>query len=189
MKKERERCPWCLGDPLYRLYHDREWGVPVHDDRKLFEFLLLEGAQAGLSWLGILRKRENYRSAFAGFRPEEISGFDSRKISLLLSNPGIVRNRLKIASAIGNARLFLEVAAKYGSFAKFIWGFVDGRPIRNSWRRLADIPPVTPLSIRISKEMKKLGFKFVGPTIIYSHMQATGMVNDHLLSCFRHAEV
>ncbi|MDR1520888.1 MAG: DNA-3-methyladenine glycosylase I [Planctomycetota bacterium] len=189
MAKEKKRCPWCQDHPLYRRYHDEEWGVPVRDDAKLFEFLLLEGAQAGLSWLTILTKRENYRAAFAGFDPQKVARFGTRETASLLANPGIVRNRLKIAAAVQNARLFLETAGKHGSFAHFIWSFVDGTSIRNSWRRLEDIPASTPLSDRISKEMKRLGFKFVGSTIMYAHMQATGMVNDHLTSCFRHREV
>ncbi len=181
-----ERCPWCGDDPLYTRYHDEEWGVPVRDDPRLFEFLILEGAQAGLSWLTILRKRENYRKAFAGFDAKKVAKFGEKDTARLLADAGIVRNRLKIAGAVTNARLFLETAAKHGSFAKFIWDFVDGEPVINKRTTLADIPASTPVSDRISKEMKRMGFKFVGSTIIYAHMQATGMVNDHLVSCFRY---
>ncbi len=189
MAKEKGRCPWCGEDPLYVGYHDEEWGVPVRDDRRLFEFLLLEGAQAGLSWYTILRKRENYRAAFAGFDPEKVAGFGERDRARLLADAGIVRNRLKIDAAIANARAYLDTAARHGGFAKFMWDFVDGKPIRNAWKSLEQVPASTPLSDRISRELKRLGFKFVGTTIIYAHMQATGMVNDHLLSCFRHREV
>ncbi|MDR1744960.1 MAG: DNA-3-methyladenine glycosylase I [Planctomycetota bacterium] len=182
------RCPWCGDDPLYVAYHDTEWGVPVRDDPKLFEFLLLEGAQAGLSWITILRKRENYRRAFAGFDAAKVAKFGEKDVARLLADEGIVRNKLKIAAAVTNARLFLEIASKHGSFAKFIWDFVDGAPIVNTFASLAEIPASTPASDAISKELKRIGFKFVGSTIIYAHMQATGMVNDHLESCFRHAE-
>ncbi len=184
-----ERCPWCLSDPLYTTYHDQEWGVPCFDDRVLFEFLVLEGAQAGLSWLTILKRREAYRRAFDGFDPERVARYDDAKVQALLANPGIIRNRLKIRSAIQNARAFLEVQAAHGTFHRFIWGYVDGRPIQNVWTRLEDVPAATPLSITISKALKARGFSFVGPTIVYAHMQATGMVNDHLVSCFRHEEV
>jgi DNA-3-methyladenine glycosylase I len=186
---ESKRCPWCGDDPLYVAYHDTEWGVPVRDDRVLFEFLLLEGAQAGLSWITILRKREAYRRAFAGFDPQRVARFGARDEARLLGDAGIVRNRLKIASAIGNARAFLAVQEAHGSFADYVWGFVDGRPLQNRRRRIADIPPTTPLSDALSKDLKRRGFRFVGSTIVYSHMQATGMVNDHLLGCFRHGEV
>jgi DNA-3-methyladenine glycosylase I len=186
---EPKRCPWCGDDPLYVAYHDTEWGVPVRDDRVLFEFLLLEGAQAGLSWITILRKREAYRRAFAGFDPQRVARFGARDEARLLGDAGIVRNRLKIASAIGNARAFLAVQEQHGSFADYIWGFVEGRPLQNRRRRIADIPPTTPLSDALSKDLKRRGFRFVGSTIVYSHMQATGMVNDHLLGCFRHGEV
>ncbi len=188
LQDSRTRCPWCGDDPLYVAYHDDEWGVPVRDDPTLFEFLILEGAQAGLSWITILRKRENYRKAFAGFDAEKVAKFGEKDRARLLADEGIVRNRLKIAGAVTNARLFLETAAKHGSFAKFIWDFVDGEPIVNKHRSLADLPAKTPLSDAISKELKRIGFKFVGSTIVYAHMQATGMVNDHLVSCFRHAE-
>lgn len=179
------RCPWCGSDPLYRAYHDHEWGVPLHDEHRLFEMLTLEGAQAGLSWLTILRKREGYRRAFAGFDPQVVAGFGEADVARLLADPGIVRNRLKVSSTINNARAVLEVQARYGSLDAFLWQFVDGQPIRNSWRSLQEIPVSTPLSDRMSKELKRHGFRFVGSTICYSHMQATGMVNDHLVDCFR----
>jgi DNA-3-methyladenine glycosylase I len=184
-----KRCPWCGDDPLYQRYHDTEWGVPVRDDGKLFEFLILEGAQAGLSWITILKKREAYRQAFAGFDPEVVARYGKKDIERLLANAGIVRNRLKIESSIGNARAFLDVQAKHGSFDAYIWNFVDGEPIVNRFKTLAEVPASTPLSETISKDLKKRGFKFVGPTIVYAHMQATGMVNDHLVDCFRWAEV
>ena len=180
------RCPWCGSDPLYLAYHDQEWGVPLHDEQRLFEMLTLEGAQAGLSWLTILRKREGYRRAFAGFDPQLVAGFGDADVARLLADPGIVRNRLKIASTISNARAVLEVQARYGSLDAFLWGFVDGTPIRNSWRSMAEIPASTPLSDAMSRELKRHGFRFVGTTICYAHMQATGMVNDHLTGCFRY---
>jgi len=186
---EKKRCGWCGDDPRYVAYHDEEWGVPVYDDRTLFEFLILEGAQAGLSWSTILNKREGYREAFDEFDPAIVARYDDHKTAELLANPGIVRNRLKVASAVSNARAFLEVQDERGSFSDYIWSFVDGRPIQNSWRSLAEIPPKTPLAEEISKDLKKRGFRFVGPTIVYAHMQATGMVNDHLVDCFRHHEV
>lgn len=170
-------------------YHDREWGVPVREDRTLFEFLILEGAQAGLSWATILRKREAYRAAFAGFDPERVARFDEARIAELLADSGIVRNRRKIEAAVGNARAFLAVQEEWGSFAEYIWSFVDGRPIQNRRRKLGEIPATTPLAERISKDLRARGFRFVGPTITYATMQATGIVNDHLLSCFRHPEV
>ncbi len=182
------RCPWCGEDPLYCQYHDTEWGVPLRDDRALFEFIVLEGAQAGLSWYTILKKRENYRAAFAGFDAAKVARFGEKETARLLANPGIVRNKLKIAAAIGNARAFLKIAEKHGSFANYIWSFVDNRPIVNKWRSFEEIPARSELSDRISKELKAAGCKFVGSTIVYAHMQATGMVNDHLLSCFRHKE-
>lgn len=185
----RERCGWCGEDPLYVAYHDEEWGVPVRDDRKLFEFLILEGAQAGLSWSTILHKREGYRRLYEDFDPEKVARFDDAKLAELLSDPAIVRNRLKVAASIGNARAFLAVRDEFGSFSDYIWRFTDGAPIQNSWRTLAEIPATTPLAESISSDLKKRGFRFVGPTIVYAHMQATGMVNDHLVSCFRHAEV
>lgn len=184
-----KRCGWCGDDPLYCAYHDSEWGVPLHDDRALFEFLILEGAQAGLSWITILRKRENYRAAFDGFDAARIARYDADKIESLLQNPGIVRNRLKVEAAVTNARKFLEVQAEFGSFDAFIWRFVDGRPKQNAWHSLADIPASTKESDAMSKELKRRGFKFVGSTICYAHMQATGMVNDHIVDCFRHKEL
>jgi len=184
-----KRCAWAGADELYLHYHDTEWGVPLHDDRSLFEFLILEGAQAGLSWITILRKRENYRAAFDGFDPAHIARYDAGKIASLLKNPGIVRNRLKITAAVTNAQKFLDVQEEFGSFDAFIWCFVDGKPKQNKWRSLADIPANTPASDAMSKELKKRGFKFVGSTICYAHMQATGMVNDHTTDCFRHKEL
>lgn len=180
------RCGWCLNDPLYRRYHDEEWGVPCRDDRTLFEFLVLESAQAGLSWLTILRKREHYRRAFAGFDAGAVAGFDQRQVDSLLQDSGIVRNRAKIGSAINNARHFLEVQAQFGSFAHYVWRFVDGRPLTNHWRTLAEVPANTPLSDAISRDMKQRGFRFFGSTICYAYLQATGVVNDHLVDCFRH---
>jgi DNA-3-methyladenine glycosylase I len=188
-KKEETRCPWAGSDPLYHRYHDREWGVPVHDDRKLFEFIVLEGAQAGLSWITILRKRAAYRAAFHGFDYNRVAGYGAKDIRRLLADSGIVRNKLKIRSAVQNAKAFLRVRAEFGTFDRYIWDFVDGTPIVNRRRTLKQIPPRTALSDRISKDLKQRGFNFVGSTIIYSHMQATGMVNDHLVSCFRYAEV
>jgi DNA-3-methyladenine glycosylase I len=183
------RCGWCGSDPLYVDYHDREWGVPVHDDRVLFEFLLLEGAQAGLSWITILRKREAYRRAFAGFDAHKVARFGARDVARLLGDAGIVRNRAKVRAAIANAQAFLAVQEEFGSFAAYAWRFVDGRPIQNRRRSIRAIPPSTPLAERFSKDLRARGFRFVGPTIVYSHMQATGMVNDHLLRCLRYAEV
>jgi DNA-3-methyladenine glycosylase I len=184
-----KRCAWAGNDDLYQYYHDTEWGVPLHDDRSLFEFLLLEGAQAGLSWITILRKRENYRSAFDGFDPARIARYDEGKIASLMQNTGIVRNRLKVAAAVTNAQKFMDVQEEFGSFDAFIWRFVDGWPKQNKWQSLADIPASTPESNAMSKELKKRGFKFVGSTICYAHMQATGMVNDHTTNCFRHKEL
>ena len=186
---KKTRCGWCGDDLLYVAYHDTEWGVPVHDDRLLFEFLILEGAQAGLSWITILRKREAYRRAFAGFDAEKVARYGSRQVALLLADAGIVRNRLKIEAAINNAKRFLEVQAAFGSFDAYIWRFVDGKPIVNRWKTLKQVPASTPESDALSKDLKTRGFKFVGSTICYAHMQATGMVNDHLAGCFRHAEV
>lgn len=182
------RCAWCGADDIYVRYHDEEWGVPVRDDRKLFEFLVLEGAQAGLAWITILRKREGYRAAFDGFDPAKVARFEDARLELLLHDPGIVRNRLKIASARRNARAFLAVQEEWGSFASYIWRFVEGEPIQNRWRSLAELPASTPLSDAISKDLKGRGFNFVGTTIVYAHMQATGMVNDHVVKCFRHDE-
>jgi DNA-3-methyladenine glycosylase I len=188
---ERLRCPWAGSDPLYRTYHDREWGVPVTEDRLLFEFLLLEGAQAGLSWITILRKREGYRKTFAGFDPQEVARWDEGRVEAILADPdaGIVRNRSKVRGALANARAFCAVQAEFGSFAAYMWRFVEGVPITNRWERNEDVPAVTPLAERFSRDLKARGFSFVGPTICYAHMQAVGMVNDHLVSCFRHAEV
>jgi len=183
------RCPWALGHPLYVDYHDREWGVPVHDDRRLFELLVLEGAQAGLSWLTILRKREGFRRAFDGFDPGKVAGYDRRKIEALLCDTGIIRNRRKIDAAIGNARAYLAVVAEFGSFDAYIWNLAGGKPVRNDWRSLADVPPRTVASDGMSADLKRRGFAFVGSTICYAFMQATGMVNDHLVGCFRHAEI
>jgi DNA-3-methyladenine glycosylase I len=183
------RCIWCGSDPLYMDYHDQEWGVPLHDDRKLFEFLILEGAQAGLSWITILRKREAYRRAFADFDPETVARFDEAKQAELLCDAGIIRNRLKIASAISNARAFLELQAEFSSFDRYLWGFVDGTPLQNNRASLSDIPASTPLSDTISKDLKRRGFRFVGTTIMYAFMQATGMVNDHTTDCFRWREL
>jgi DNA-3-methyladenine glycosylase I len=183
------RCPWCEKDALYRDYHDREWGVPVHDDRLLFEFLVLEGAQAGLSWHTILKKREGYRRAFAGFDPATVARYGEADIARLLADAAIVRNRLKVAGAVKNARAFLKVQEEFGSFDAYIWRFTDGRTIQNRWAGMAQIPPATPLSDAMAKDLKKRGFTFVGSTIVYAHMQATGMVNDHLVGCHRHAEL
>ncbi len=183
------RCPWCGDDPLYVAYHDTEWGVPLRDDARLFEFLILEGAQAGLSWITILRKRENYRRAFAGFDAQRVARFGAADVARLMADAGIVRNRLKIAGAIANARAFLAVQEEFGSFADYQWRFVDGRPIRNAWRSLAEIPAATPVSDALSKDLKRRGFKFVGSTICYAHMQAVGLVNDHLVDCPRHRAV
>ena len=183
------RCGWCGEDPLYVEYHDKEWGVPVYDDKTMFEFLTLEAAQAGLSWITILRKREGYRKAFADFDAEKVARYSDAKMAKLLENPGIVRNKLKIAAAVNNAKLFLDAAEKHGTFCKFIWSFVDGRPIKNKLKSLENIAATSRESDVISKELKKLGFKFVGSTIMYAHMQATGMVNDHLVSCHRYNEV
>jgi DNA-3-methyladenine glycosylase I len=187
---ELKRCGWSSLDvPLYRDYHDREWGVPVHEDRVLFEFLVLEGAQAGLSWWTILSKRDNFRRAFDNFDPRKVAGYDEDRVRSLLANPGIIRNRLKIGSAIGNAKAFLSVQEEFGSFDSYIWGFVGGRPKVNHWRSVREIPAVTPTAERLSEDLRGRGFKFVGPTICYAHMQATGMVNDHVTGCFRHAEL
>ena len=183
------RCAWAGADPLYVAYHDEEWGVPVHDDRLLFEFIVLEGAQAGLSWLTILRKREGYRKTFAGFDPEKVARFTKAKREKLLLNPRIVRNRLKVESAVTNARAFLDVQEEFESFDEYIWRFVDGKPIVNRFKSMKDIPAKTKLSDTISKDLKKRGFRFVGSTIVYAHMQATGMVNDHVMACFRYAQL
>lgn len=183
------RCGWAGNDPLYCRYHDAEWGVPVHDDRLLFEFLILEGAQAGLSWITILRKREAYRLAFGNFEPGAVAAFDEAKVLELMGNAGIVRNRLKIAAAITNARAFLDVQQEFGSFDRYIWSFTGGVTLQNCWGELADIPASSAEAERMSRELKKRGFRFVGPTICYAFMQAIGMVNDHTLDCFRRAEL
>jgi DNA-3-methyladenine glycosylase I len=185
----RRRCGWAGGDALYVAYHDHEWGVPVHDDRTLFEFLVLEGAQAGLAWITILRKRAAYREAFAGFDPGAVARFDARRVRALLRDPGIVRNRAKVEAAVANARAYLVVQSEFGSFDAYIWRFTDGRPLRNTWATLRQVPAQTAESEAMSRDLKARGFRFVGPTICYAHMQATGMVNDHLTGCFRHREV
>jgi DNA-3-methyladenine glycosylase I len=179
------RCPWAETDPLYVAYHDEEWGVPVHDERTLFEFLVLEGAQAGLSWLTILRKREGYRRAFSGFDPARVARYGSARITALLADPGIVRNRLKIEAAVGNARAFLAVQKEFGSFDAYIWRFVDGRPRQNARKSVREVPARTAESDALSADLRRRGFRFAGSTICYAHMQATGMVNDHVTSCFR----
>ncbi|KAF0153118.1 MAG: DNA-3-methyladenine glycosylase I [Ignavibacteria bacterium] len=187
--KEKIRCAWSGKDPLYIKYHDEEWGRPVHDDRKLFEMLILEGAQAGLSWITILRKRENYRKAFNNFDAKKIARYNSKKMELLLQNEGIVRNRLKIAATIQNAICFLEVQKEFGSFDKYIWQFINGKSIKNSWKALSEIPAKTAVSDAMSKDLKKRGFKFVGSTICYAFMQAVGMVNDHTVNCFFYKKI
>jgi DNA-3-methyladenine glycosylase I len=187
--KKLNRCEWCGTDPLYVKYHDEEWGVPVHDDRLLFEFLTLEGAQAGLSWITILRKRENYRKAFDNFDPAKISRYSEKKIEKLLNNNGIVRNRLKINSTVSNAKALLNIQKEFGSFDKYIWQFVDGSTKVNKWNSLKELPAKTEESDAMSKDLKKRGFKFVGSTICYAFMQATGMVNDHTVNCFRYREL
>ena len=183
-----KRCAW-INDPLMREYHDTEWGVPLHDDGKLFEFLVLEGFQAGLSWATILRKRENFRKAFHGFDPERIARYTARDVKRLMADAGIIRNRQKIDAAVNNARRFLEIQREFGSFDAYIWRFVQGKPVRNRFRSLSQLPARTPLSDAISKDLKARGFKFVGSTIVYAHMQATGMVNDHTFGCFRYGQV
>lgn len=185
---EKHRCAWCGQDPLYRQYHDEEWGVPLTDSKKLFEFLLLESMQAGLSWITILRKRENMRKAFANFNPEAIARFTEKDVERLLQDAGIIRHRGKIEAAIVAAQKYLEIEATQG-FAKYLWQFVDFKPIQNNFSHLQDVPAKTDIAEKMSKQLRKDGFKFVGPTIVYAHMQATGMVNDHMVDCFRHAEV
>jgi DNA-3-methyladenine glycosylase I len=187
--KRQIRCAWPGDDPLYLQYHDAEWGVPLHDDRRLFEFLVLEGAQAGLSWLTILRKRENYRQALYGFDPRRIAGCGPDEVARLLANPGIVRNRLKIASVLRNARVFLELQREFGSFDAYLWRFVGGRPIQNRWKAHRDVPAETDESRALSRDLIRRGCSFVGPTICYAFMQAVGMVNDHLVRCYRHRQV
>ena len=186
---EKTRCAWAGDLPIYIDYHDNEWGRPVFEDNKLFEMLILEGMQAGLSWITVLKKREAFREAFDGFDPHKVALYDEAKIENLLANERIIRNRLKVNAAVTNAKAFLEVQEKYGSFCQFIWAYVDDTPIRNHWERMEEIPAKTPLSDRISKDLKKLGFKFVGSTIVYAYMQAIGMVNDHVTSCFAYQEM
>ena len=186
---EPARCAWVGLDPLYVEYHDREWGVPVHDDRTLFEFLILEGAQAGLSWLTILRRREGYRRAFAGFDPAVVAGFDAAAVQRLLADAGIIRNRRKVEAAVTNAKAFLAVQEEFGSFDAYIWRFTEGVALQNVWRTVQELPATTPLAETVSRDLKRRGFAFVGPTICYAHMQATGMVNDHTIDCFRWAEL
>jgi DNA-3-methyladenine glycosylase I len=185
----KTRCSWAGNDPIYIKYHDAEWGVPLHDDRGLFEFLILEGTQAGLSWLTILKKRPNYAKAFDNFDPQKVASYKTSKVNELLSNPGIIRNRLKIEAAIENARSFLVVQKEFGSFDKYIWQFVGGKTLKNRWNTVAELPAQTVTSVAMSSDLKKRGFKFVGPTICYAFMQATGMVNDHTVDCYRHEEV
>jgi len=185
----KKRCTWAEGgNELYIQYHDREWGVPVHEDRKQFEFLILEGAQAGLSWSTVLNKREGYRKAFAVFDPVKVARFSEKKIETLIQNPSIIRNRLKITSAVSNARAFLAIQKEYGSFDTYIWAFVGGKPLQNRWNAMADVPATSPESEALSKDLKQRGLKFVGSTIMYAHLQAAGLVNDHLISCFRYRE-
>jgi DNA-3-methyladenine glycosylase I len=185
----RQRCDWSLGvSDAYLAYHDEEWGMPARDDARQFEFLVLESAQAGLSWSTILHKRAGYRRAFAGFDPARVARFNRRSVERLMADSGIVRNRQKIEAAIGNARAFLELQSRFGSFSDYLWGFVDGKPVVNRWREMRQVPAATPLSDGISRDLKSRGFKFVGSTIVYAHLQATGLVNDHLVGCFRHRE-
>ena len=186
---ENARCGWCGSDPVYVAYHDDEWGRPLRDPRALFECLILEGFQAGLSWITILRRRESFRAAFAGFDPAVLAGWGEAEVAAWLQEPGIIRNRLKLFGTLQNARAFLRVREEFGSFDAYLWRFVDGKPIQNNWRTLQEVPAVTPLAQQLSKDLKKRGFTFVGPTICYALMQAVGLVNDHLTSCFRHQEV
>jgi len=187
--KERERCDWCSGSELYEQYHDKEWGVPVHDDKKHFEFLILEGAQAGLNWLTILKRREGYRKAFANFDVEKVARFTEADYERLIKDEGIIRNKLKVRGAISNAQLFIEIQKEFGSFNQYIWSFVDGKAIQNKWKSMKDVPATTKESDALSKDLKKRGFKFAGSTIMYAHMQACGLVNDHITSCFRHSQL
>jgi DNA-3-methyladenine glycosylase I len=186
---EKKRCTWCLKTDLYIRYHDEEWGVPVHDDRTHFEFLILEGAQAGLSWLTILNKREGYRKCFADFDPEKVARFTEKRIEKILQDPGIVRNRLKVISAVNNARKFLDIQEEFGSFDNYIWRFVDGKPIVNRWTDMKQIPATSKESDALSKDLTKRGFKFVGSTVMYAHLQACGLINDHATFCFRYREL
>ena len=185
----KNRCTWCVGNPLYEAYHDKEWGVPVYDDDTLFEFLILETFQAGLSWITVLKKRENFRNAFDNFDYLKVANYNQKKIDSLLQDAGIIRNKLKVKATITNAQAFIKIQEEFGSFSKYIWGFTDGKPIKNAFKDLKDVPANTPLSDTISKDLKKRGFKFVGTTVVYAHMQATGMVNDHTTDCFRYNEV
>lgn len=185
----KNRCAWCIGDPLYKTYHDEEWGKPVFEDNKLFEFLILETFQAGLSWITVLRKRENFRKAFDGFDYKKVANYDQKKIDSLLQDAGIIRNKLKIHATVSNAKAFMKVQDEFGSFSNYIWAFVDGKPIKNKFKSIKELPANTRLSDTISKDLKSRGFKFVGTTVVYAHMQATGMVNDHETSCFRYNEI
>jgi DNA-3-methyladenine glycosylase I len=189
LSSKGKRCGWCEGHAVYERYHDTEWGVPLHDDGKHFEFIILDGAQAGLSWLTVLKKRENYRRAFDGFDAAKVARYDARKIKSLLNDPGIIRNKLKVRSAVENAKAFLAVQKEFGTFDEYIWRFVGGKPITNRFRNIKDLPPKSDASDAMSKDLKKRGFNFVGSTICYAYMQAAGMVNDHLVDCFRHKEV
>ena len=185
----KNRCDWSAGNALYEAYHDQEWGVPVYDDDTLFEFLILETFQAGLSWITILKKRENFRKAFDNFDYKKIATYNQSKIDSLLQNAGIIRNKLKVKATITNAQAFMKIQEEFGSFSKYMWDFVDGKPITNNWKTKSEVPATTPISDTFSKDLKKRGFKFVGSTVVYAHMQATGMVNDHIVSCFRHSQV
>ncbi|HEV2613958.1 MAG TPA: DNA-3-methyladenine glycosylase I [Gammaproteobacteria bacterium] len=182
--RTKSRCAWVTADPLYIKYHDTEWGRPVYDDRVLFEFLILEGAQAGLNWLTVLKKRENYRQCFSNFNPELIAKYDTHKLAELINNPGIIRNKLKIQSAITNAQIFLKIQKEYKSFSSYLWNFVDNKPVKNNWKSIKQVPATSDISDKLSKDLKKRGFKFVGSTICYAYMQAIGMVNDHAVDCF-----
>ncbi len=186
---EKHKCGWCVGDDLYEAYHDLEWGVPVKDDATLFEFLILETFQAGLSWITVLRKRENFRKAFDNFDYKKIAKYEEDKLNALLQDEGIIRNKLKVKATVSNAKAFMQIQEEFGSFSSYIWGFIDGKPIKNSFDNYKNAPANTPLSDTISKDLKKRGFKFVGSTVVYAHMQATGMVNDHEVGCFRYNEV
>ncbi len=183
------RCGWCVGDPLYEAYHDLEWGVPLTEDAAIFEFLTLETFQAGLSWITVLRKRENFRKAFDNFDYQKIAEYSDEKLEALMQYSGIIRNRLKILAAVTNSQAFMKTQQEFGSFSKYIWDFVDHSPVQNSWKSLNEVPPTSAISDALSKDLKKRGFKFVGSTVVYAHMQATGMVNDHITTCFRHQEV
>ncbi|UKM65887.1 DNA-3-methyladenine glycosylase I [Flavobacteriaceae bacterium GSB9] len=185
----KHRCGWCVGDALYETYHDQEWGVPIYDDNTIFEFLILETFQAGLSWITVLRKRENFRKAFDDFEYKKIANYNPKKLDTLLEDTGIIRNKLKVKATVTNAQAFIKIQEEFGSFSNYIWGFVDGKPIKNALKNYQNAPANTPLSDAISKDLKKRGFKFVGSTVIYAHMQATGMVNDHEVDCFRYEEV